>query len=231
MMVRPSERRGLAEHGWLHSRHTFSFAEYYDPEHMGYRALRVINEDNVEPGRGFGTHPHRDMEIITYVLQGALEHADSMGNGSVIRPGDVQRMSAGTGVSHSEFNHSSAKPVRFLQIWIEPERLSSAPSYEQKHFSARDKYGRLCLVASHDGRDESVMLHQDVDIYAAMLDPEQVVAYDAPAGRHLWVQVARGVVQVSGQLLVAGDGAAITGGTLIEISGADFSELLLFDLA
>ncbi len=196
--VRSSEQRGRAMHGWLDSYHTFSFADYYDPRHMGFSVLRVINEDRVEPGTGFPTHAHRDMEIVTYVLEGALEHQDSLGNGSVIRPGDVQRMSAGTGVRHSEYNPSSAEPVHFLQIWILPKTAGIAPGYEQKHFESRDLNGKLRVVASPDGRDGSVMIHQDAFLYAAKLDGAQAATHQLVAGRRAYVHVARGTVVVKG---------------------------------
>src|SRR5262245_5659987 len=190
--LRKSNNRGHANHGWLDSHHTFSFADYYDPRHMGFRALRVINEDRVAPGAGFPTHPHRDMEIISYVLEGGLEHKDSMGTGSVIRPGDVQRMSAGTGVTHSEYNASKSELVHFLQIWLLPEQRNIKPSYEQKTFSADDKRKKLRLVGSRDGRDGSVTIHQDVDLYATRLEAGEALRHDLKPGRHAWVHVARG---------------------------------------
>src|SRR5262245_44584379 len=208
--LRKSGERGHANHGWLDSRHTFSFADYYDPCEMGFATLRVINEDRVQGGKGFGTHPHRDMEIISYVLEGALEHKDSMGTGSVIRPGDVQRMSAGTGVFHSEYNHSPSEQVHFLQIWIEPKRRGVKPSYEQKNFPREEKKGRLRLVASPDGANGSVQMNQDAWIYAAVLDGEDAATYALPAGHQAYVHVARGRVSVNGQALEAGDGAKIT---------------------
>ena len=232
--LRSSAARGHFNHGWLDTYHTFSFADYYDPKHMGFRALRVINEDRVAPGSGFGTHPHRDMEIITYVLEGALAHKDSMGNGSTILPGDVQRMSAGTGVRHSEFNHSQAESVHLLQIWILPEKAGIAPSYEQKNFPAEEKRNRLRLVASHDGRDGSLKVHQDVNLYAALLDQGKSVRLDLPPGRHAWLQVTRGEIAVNGKVLKAGDGAGIGDESAVEFSGKtcpDASEVLLFDLA
>ncbi len=233
--LRPSEERGHANHGWLDSYHTFSFANYYDPDHMGFRALRVINEDRVVPSKGFGTHGHRDMEIVTYVLQGALEHKDSMGNGSVIRPGDVQRMSAGTGVTHSEYNHSAQDPVHLLQIWILPERNNLAPGYEEKRFSAAEKQGKLRLVAARDGRDGAVTVHQDVDLFASLLAPGEAVAHSLRPGRHAWVQVARGAVTLNGQTLKAGDGAAVSPegdlATDLTIAAQADAEFLLFDLA
>ena len=231
LTIRRAHERGHADHGWLDSHHTFSFADYHDPRHMGFRALRVINEDRVAPGKGFGTHPHRDMEIISYVLAGALEHRDSLGTGSVIRPGDVQRMSAGTGVTHSEFNHSPSEGVHFLQIWIVPEARGLAPGYEQRRFEAADRQGRLRLIAARDGRDGAVTVHQDVAVYAALLAPGQTAAHDFAAGRYGWLQVARGQVRVGEQTLQAGDGAAIQAHERVEIVGVEAAELLLFDLA
>ncbi|MFT3774532.1 MAG: pirin family protein [Minicystis sp.] len=197
--VRPARERGHADFGWLDSHHTFSFGDYYDPRHMGFRTLRVINDDRVKGGKGFGTHPHRDMEIVSYVLDGALEHKDSMGTGSVIRPGDVQRMTAGTGVLHSEFNHSKSETVRFLQIWILPERARIEPSYEQKNFPVEQRKNQLRLIASRDGRDGSVTVHQDVAIHAAVLEPGASVSHTLAQGRHAWVQVARGSVELERQ--------------------------------
>jgi redox-sensitive bicupin YhaK (pirin superfamily) len=231
LALRRADERGTGDHGWLHSKHTFSFAGYYDPRHMGFRSLRVINEDRVEPGHGFGAHPHRDMEIISYVVEGALEHADSMGTGSVIRPGDVQRMSAGTGVVHSEYNHSKVQPVHFLQIWIEPKERGQQPSYEQKHFAEQDKRGRWKLVASEDGRDASVRVHQDVNLHAALVDGEEQLSFTPAPGRHFWLHVARGELTVSGQRLRAGD--AVSGSTEepLQLSAGADAEVLLFDLA
>jgi len=229
--VRPRDERGHFDHGWLDTRHTFSFAEYFDPDHMGFRSLRVINEDRVQPGQGFGTHPHRDMEIVTYVLDGALAHRDSMGNGSVIRPGDVQRMTAGTGITHSEFNHSNDAPVHFLQIWIVPDRRGLTPSYEQKTIPAEATAGRLCAVASHDGGDGSVTINQDATLYTAVLAPGQAVTHAFAPGRHGWLQVARGQVALDGRSLAAGDGAAISGEKAVTVSGESEAEILLFDLA
>jgi redox-sensitive bicupin YhaK (pirin superfamily) len=229
--VRKSDARGHANHGWLDSRHTFSFADYYDPREMGFGSLRVINEDRVQPGMGFGTHPHRDMEIISYVLQGALEHKDSLGTGSVIRPGDVQRMSAGTGVLHSEYNPSPREPVHFLQIWIEPSVRGVKPSYEQKTFTDDDKRGRLRLIASPDGADGSVSIHQDTRVYAALLDGDDALTYALPEGHRAYVHVARGGVQVNGQELQAGDGVKIAAEAQLRFSGGRQAELLLFDMA
>jgi quercetin 2,3-dioxygenase len=232
--VRKAADRGRSRTDWLDSRHTFSFADYLDPANMGFGKLRVINDDVVDAGRGFGRHPHRDMEILSYVLEGELEHGDSMGNGSVIRPGDVQRMSAGTGVVHSEANHSKTDRVRFLQIWIEPERRGIAPGYEQKSFGERDRRGVLKLVASRDGRDGSVTVHQDVSLYAGLLGAGESASVPLAAGRRAWVQVARGKVAVEGQVLAEGDGAAIEGmggGAQVTVEGRDASEVLVFDLA
>jgi redox-sensitive bicupin YhaK (pirin superfamily) len=228
---RPARERGHAQLGWLDSHHTFSFSDYYDPKHMGFRTLRVINEDRVAPGRGFGTHPHRDMEIISYVLDGALEHKDSMGTGSVIQPGDVQRMTAGTGVAHSEFNHSKTSPVHFLQIWILPEKARLEPGYEQKSFTTDERRNTLRLVASRDGRDGALTVHQDVALYAGLLDAEASVRHALAPGRHAWVQVARGAVELGGQRLGAGDGAAVSEETEVALRALEPSEVLVFDLA
>jgi len=229
--LRRATERGHANHGWLDSYHTFSFAGYYDPREMGFGSLRVINEDRVQGGKGFGTHPHRDMEIISYVLEGALEHKDSIGTGSVIRPGDVQRMSAGTGVLHSEYNHSPDSIVHFLQIWIEPNRRGVEPSYEQKNFSAEDKRGRLRLVASPDGAEGSVSIHQDARVYAALLDAGESVTHALADGRQAYVHVARGSVELNGQQLSAGDGAKIQGEPELRLGNAQRAEVLLFDMA
>ena len=229
MMIRRSHERGHADHGWLDSHHTFSFADYYDPEHMGYRALRVINEDRVAPGGGFPTHSHRDMEILSYVLAGGLGHKDSMGNGSVIRPGDVQRMSAGTGVLHSEYNASKSEPVHFLQIWIIPDRRNLKPSYEQKHFAPETRRGTLRLVASPDGQDGSLTIHQDVRLYATLLETGDRVRHEVAPGRHAWIHVARGDIEVGGTKLSTGDAAAIDEAGPVEITGT--GEVLVFDLA
>jgi redox-sensitive bicupin YhaK (pirin superfamily) len=231
MLIRRASERGYADHGWLRSFHTFSFADYYAPAHMGFRSLRVINEDRVQGGKGFGTHPHRDMEIISYVLSGALEHKDSMGTGSVIRPGDVQRMSAGTGVTHSEFNASPSETVHFLQIWIMPDARGHAPSYDQKHYTEAERQGQLKLVASKNGRDGSLSLHQDASMFAGLVAPEQRVAYDLAPGRYAWLHVARGKVAVGGEELAAGDAAAFEQGGEITVVGREPSEILLFDLA
>ena len=228
--LRPSGERGHANFGWLDSRHSFSFGHYVDPDFMGFRALRVINEDRVEPGAGFDTHGHRDMEIVSYVLDGALEHKDSIGTGSVIRPGDVQRMTAGSGIRHSEFNHSKTEPVHFLQIWIVPERDGLEPGYEQKAFPPAERQGRLRLLGSRDGREGSLTIHQDVDLYGALLKPGERVVLELRAGRGAWVQVARGSVTANGQPLAAGDGLAVSEAGPIAIEAGDDAEFLLFDL-
>jgi len=228
--IRPSQERGHANHGWLDSYHTFSFADYVDPEHVHYSVLRVINEDRVAPGAGFPTHGHRDMEIVSYVLEGGLEHKDSMGNGSVIRPGDVQRMSAGTGVRHSEFNASASEPVHFLQIWILPQANGIAPGYEQKHFAPADLSDRLRLIASPDGRDGSVTIHQNAAIYAARLDGSASVVHSIAAGRRAYVHVARGTVTVNGRQLAAGDGARVESEPSVHLDHGHGAEVLLFDL-
>jgi hypothetical protein len=231
MTLRPAHERGHADHGWLDSYHSFSFADYHDPKHMGFRALRVINEDRVQPGRGFGMHPHRDMEIISYVLEGELAHRDSMGTGSVIRPGDVQRMSAGAGVTHSEFNASQSELVHFLQIWLLPAARGIAPSYEQKTFARPDGAGGLLLVASPDGRDGSLTVHTDVLLYAAVCGPGQSFEHALSPGRHAWVQVLRGVLRVAGSELGPGDGAALSEESVLQLEGVHASEALVFDLA
>jgi redox-sensitive bicupin YhaK (pirin superfamily) len=229
--IRHAEERGVANFGWLNTRHTFSFGHYFDPEHMGFGPLRVINEDRVRPAAGFDTHGHRDMEIISYVLEGALEHKDSIGTGSVIRPGEVQRMSAGTGIRHSEFNPSRQDPVHFLQIWILPDSEGLEPSYEQKTFSGEEKRGRLRLIGSRDGREGSVTIHQDADLYASLLSEGQEVSHALRDGRKAWVQVARGTVRLNGHQLDAGDGAAISGERSVTIAGASKdAEVLLFDM-
>ena len=231
--IRRAEERGHADHGWLDTRHTFSFAEYHDPAHMGFGDLRVINEDRVQPGAGFGTHGHRDMEIVSYVLEGELAHRDSMGNGSTIRPGEVQRMSAGTGVRHSETNPSREQPVHFLQIWILPSEEGLAPGYEQKAFPADERRGRLRLVASPDGRDGSVTIHQDARVSMALLAEGERVRHEIAKGRRAWLHVARGEVTVNGTRLRAGDGAAVEREAALDIAGAGTAEaeVLVFDLA
>ena len=229
--IRKSEDRGKANFGWLDSRHSFSFGHYYDPGHMGFGPLRVINEDRVAPGKGFPEHPHSDMEIISYVLEGALEHRDSIGTGSVIRPGDVQRMSAGKGIRHSEFNASHNEPVHFLQIWVIPERRGIEAGYEQKSFPDEEKRGRLRLVASRDGREGSVKVHQDASLYATILGKGQRVAHELAAGRLAWVQVAKGSALLNGEALEAGDGAPIDVSGALELEGVRDAEVLLFDMA
>jgi redox-sensitive bicupin YhaK (pirin superfamily) len=230
IMLRKSEERGHANHGWLDSYHTFSFADYHDPAHMGFGPLRVINEDRVAPGQGFGTHGHRDMEIISYVLDGALAHQDSMGNGSIVVPGDVQRMSAGTGVRHSEYNHSTSAVTHFLQIWIEPESAGIEPSYQQKHFTADQRRGQLRLIVSPDGRDGSVSMHRDAFVYAALLGGDDAVTHMLAAGRSAYVHVARGAVTVNGHPLGSGDGAKIAAEPAVTLTAARDAEVLLFDL-
>lgn len=229
--IRRSEERGHANHGWLDSYHTFSFANYYDPNYMGFRYLRVINQDRVTAGMGFPTHPHRDMEIISYVLDGALEHKDTIGTSSIIRPGEVQRMSAGTGIAHSEYNHSKKDPVHFMQIWIMPDQKGLPPSYEQKMYPDAEKRGKLRLVASRDGRDNSVTIHQDVDLYATLLESGEKVIHEMKNGRHVWVQVARGNIILNGEHLKAGDGVAIVDENQVILEGEKSAEVLLFDLA
>jgi quercetin 2,3-dioxygenase len=231
MSLRRSDERGPTRIGWLDSKHSFSFGSYHDPRHMGFGPLRVINEDRVAPGAGFGTHSHHDMEIISYVLDGALEHKDSLGTGSVIRPGDVQRMSAGTGVAHSEFNASSTDPVHFLQIWILPEMHGIAPSYEQKTFPADEMRGRLRLVGARDGRDGAVTIHRDVDLHAGHFDAGETASHRLRPGRIAWVQVARGAITLNGETLAAGDGAALRDIDSLEIAGREPSDVLLFDMA
>ena len=228
--IRRSNERGLADHGWLKSFHTFSFADYYDPQHMGFGPLRVINEDRVEPGAGFGTHGHRDMEIISYVLEGELAHKDSMGNGSVIRPGDVQRMSAGSGVRHSEFNGSKERPVHFLQIWIEPQYRGIEPGYEEKNFTSEDKRGRLRLIASPDGAAGSVLIHQDARVYAGLFNGSESAQLQLSPQRQAYVHVARGSITANGERLATGDALQLTqADTLALANGAD-AEVLVFDL-
>jgi quercetin 2,3-dioxygenase len=233
LTLRRADDRGHAQHGWLDSYHTFSFADFHDPNHMGFRGLRVINEDRVQPARGFGTHGHSDMEIISYVLEGELAHKDSMGTGSTIVPGDIQRMSAGTGVRHSEFNASDRDLVHFLQIWILPDRAGHLPGYEQKRFDADHKLGRLCLVVSPDGQEGSVSMHADARLYASILDPGMSVTHTVKPGRHAWIQVARGSVDVSGRALETSDGARTSdaGDLVLRGSGKESAEVLVFDLA
>jgi redox-sensitive bicupin YhaK (pirin superfamily) len=229
--IRKSEERGHFDFGWLNTYHTFSFDQYYDPAHMHFRSLRVINEDRVAPGQGFPTHSHRDMEIITYILSGALEHRDSMGNGSVIRPSDVQRMTAGTGVSHSEFNPSESEAVHLLQIWILPKARGLPPNYEEKAFAEDERRGTLRLIASDDGREGSVTINQDARVYATLLDAGQIVTHALQPNRNAWIQLARGTVRLNGMELKQGDGAAVSKESDLTIEAHDQAELLLFDLA
>jgi quercetin 2,3-dioxygenase len=228
--IRRSSERGHADHGWLQSRHSFSFADYHDPEHVHFGPLRVINEDRVAPGKGFGTHGHRDMEIVSYVLEGALAHQDSTGTSSVIRPGDVQRMSAGSGVRHSEFNASASEPVHFLQIWIVPDATGIPPSYEEKHFTTQDRRGRLCLIAAPDQADGAVLMHQDARIHAGLFDVGEHASFTVRDGRKVYVHVARGALHVAGLHLEAGDGLKITDPGDLEIREAKAAEVLVFDL-
>jgi hypothetical protein len=228
--LRKSEERGHANHGWLDSWHSFSFSDYYDPQHMGFGPLRVINEDRVAPGAGFGAHGHRNMEIISYVLDGELAHKDSMGNGSVIRPGDVQRMSAGRGVMHAEFNHAQDRQTHFLQIWIEPNTYGIQPGYEERHFDPAEKRGRLRLVASNDGRDGSVMLHQDANVYAGLFDAAERTRLPLQAGRRAYVHVARGAISINGRPLQVGDALKIEDEPHIELCDGRDAEVLVFDL-
>ena len=228
--IRRSNERGLADHGWLKSFHTFSFADYYDPKHMGFGPLRVINEDRVQPGGGFGTHGHRDMEIISYVLDGELAHKDSMGNGSVIRPGDVQRMSAGTGVQHSEFNGSRERATHFLQIWIEPRYRGIEPGYEERHFTAADKRGRLRLIASPDRAEGSVLIHQDARVYAGLFTGQEQARLQLAPQRQAYVQVARGSITVNGARLAAGDALQVTQTDGVALEAGEDAEVLVFDL-
>jgi redox-sensitive bicupin YhaK (pirin superfamily) len=229
LTVRKAEDRGASRLDWLESYHSFSFSDYYDPAHMEFRSLRVINDDIVAAGGGFGTHPHRDMEIITYVLEGELEHKDSLGTGSIIRPGDVQKMSAGTGIRHSEFNHSNSAPVHLLQIWIVPERAGIAPAYQQLNFSREAKLGKLLLVAANEDREDLIRIHQDAKLYVSVLEGSQSVRHEVASGRHAWVQVARGAVSVNGKVLRAGDAAAVSG-EAVDIAAAPGGEVLVFDL-
>jgi len=229
--IRKSDDRGHANHGWLDSRFTFSFADYYDPQHVHFRTLRVMNDDRIAGGGGFPTHPHRDMEIVTYVLDGALAHKDSMGNGSVIRPGDVQYMSAGTGVAHSEFNASDLETVHMYQIWMFPDKKDYEPTYDQKHFAEGDKRGKLRLLVSKDGRDGSVKIRQDNELYATVLAPGETVKHELKPERHAYIQVARGSVTLNGANLETGDGATVSVEKAVELIGVDKAEVLLFDLA
>jgi len=231
VVVRPAAARGRTQTDWLDSRHTFSFGEYHDPAHMGFGALRVINDDRVAPGKGFATHGHRDMEIVTYVLEGALEHKDSLGTGSVIRPGEVQIMSAGTGIQHSEFNHSPVEPVHLLQIWIVPDRPGLPPRYDQRTFDPAELAGKLRRVVSPDGDDGAIVIHQDASMHAARLGAADVVEHALAPGRRAWLQVARGAVTANGARLGPGDGAAVTGERTITVRANEAAEILLFDLA
>ncbi len=234
LTLRKSAERGQADHGWLNSQHSFSFADYQDPAHMGFGNLRVINEDRIAPGTGFGTHGHRDMEIVSYVLSGALAHEDSLGTSGehgIIRPGDVQRMSAGTGVRHSEFNHSASESTHFLQIWLLPRRAGIAPGYEQKHFTEADKRGRLRLVASVDGRDDSITVHADAALYAGLLDGSEHARLEWAPGRLVYVHLIRGALRVNGTLLEGGDAALLRGESAVDLSGGTDAEVLVFDLA
>jgi len=231
IQIRKSEERGHFDHGWLNTYFTFSFADYYDPKHVHFRTLRVLNDDRVAPGQGFPTHPHRDMEIVTYVLEGALEHRDSMGTGSVIRPGDVQYMSAGSGVTHSEFNASDKEPVHLLQIWMFPEKQGLLPMYGQKNFSEGEKRAKLRLLVSPDGRDGSIQIRQNNELYATVLEEGEAVRHELKADRHAYVQVARGSVRLNGTQLEAGDGAAVSAEKAVELTGVNNAEVLLFDLA
>ena len=229
--IRPSNERGGGNYGWLNTRHSFSFDQYYDPRHMGFRSLRVINEDVVAPGGGFPTHPHRDMEIITYVLQGALEHKDSLGTGSIIRPGDGQRMSAGRGIRHSEANASESDAVHLLQIWIMPSKAGIEPSYEQKAFPESEKRGKLRVIASPDGREGSVTINQDASLFVSLVSPGQQVSHELGKGRYAWLQVAKGAIELNGKVLKQGDGAAVEEESKLTIKGVEEAEILLFDLA
>lgn len=231
IQVRKANERGHANFGWLNSHHTFSFGQYYDPNNMGFRKLRVINEDRVVPGAGFGTHPHRDMEIVSYVVQGALEHKDSMGNSSIIRPGEIQRMSAGSGVTHSEYNHSKSEGVHFLQIWIETAKRGMQPSYEQKNFKKGMKSGDLRLIASQTPSDIGIVIYQDVNIYAGLLNTGDQLTYEAPKDRHTWIQVVKGNVKVNNTTLNQSDGAAISNESQLTITAGKDAEFLVFDLA
>jgi quercetin 2,3-dioxygenase len=229
--IRHSEERGGGNHGWLKTHHTFSFDQFYDPRWMGFRSLRVINEDWVAGGQGFPAHPHRDMEIITYLLEGGIEHKDSLGTASIIRPGDGQRMSAGRGIRHSEMNPSPTEAAHLLQIWITPDKSGHEPSYEQKNFPEPEKSGKLRLIASPDGKDGSVTIHQDAKLYVSLLSPGQEVKHELGKGRHAWLQIARGSVELNGQKLIQGDGAAISEEKALGIKGVEDAEVLLFDLA
>lgn len=231
IQIRRAEDRGHFNHGWLETYHTFSFGDYQDPNHHQFRSLRVMNEDRVEPGKGFGTHPHRDMEIVTYVLEGALEHRDSLGNGAVLRPGEFQRMSAGTGITHSEFNPSDTEPVHLYQIWLFPERKGIEPGYEQKRFPEEQRHNRLRLVAARDAAEGSLRIHQDARIFLSTLEGGRQVRHAPAEGRHAWLQVLRGNVSLNGHTLQTGDGAAVSDEKLLTIEAAGDAEIMLFDLA
>jgi len=231
IQIRKAEERGHADHGWLKANHTFSFAGYHDPAYMGFRSLRVMNEDRIDPGKGFGTHPHHDMEIVTYVLAGALEHQDSMGNGEVLRPGEFQRMSAGTGITHSEFNPSQSEPVHLYQIWLLPQRQGIEPSYEQKRFDDGGLNNRLRLVASPDAEFGSLRIHQDARIHLAKLASDAQVTHELSADRHAWLQVLRGNVSINDQSLRTSDGAAVNNESMLTIQATGEAEIMLFDLA
>jgi hypothetical protein len=231
IQIRKAADRGHADHGWLDTYHTFSFSTYQDPGHVRFRALRVMNEDRVAPGQGFGTHPHRDMEIVTYVLEGALEHKDSMGNGEVLRPGEFQRMSAGTGITHSEFNPSATEPVHLYQIWLFPETKGIEPSYEQKRFAEKGRRNQLQLVASPDAADGSLLIHQDARIFLANIDAGEQIEHAIAEGRHVWLQVLRGSVVINGHELATSDGAAVSDETSLTIQATNAAEIMLFDLA
>jgi quercetin 2,3-dioxygenase len=228
--VRPASERGQGQYGWLDTRHTFSFNNYHDPRHMSFRVLRVMNEDWIAPGQGFGTHGHRDMEIVTYVLEGALAHKDSLGNGSVLRPGEFQRMTAGTGIEHSEFNPSDSEPVHLYQIWLFPERRGLAPSYDQRAFADLERHGKLRVVASPDGRDGSLRIHQDAEVFLTTLDVGNQVTHELAPGRHAWIQVLRGAVKLQDVPLSAGDGAEVSDDSLVKLIAVQSSEVMVFDL-
>jgi quercetin 2,3-dioxygenase len=230
IMLRQASERGRGDYGWLDTRHTFSFNDYHDPRHMSFRALRVMNEDWIAPGKGFGTHGHRDMEIVTYVLEGALEHKDSLGNGSVLRPGEFQRMTAGTGIEHSEFNPSESEPVHLYQIWLFPERRGLTPSYDQRDFPLAERKGKLRVVASPDGREGSLTIHQDAEVFLTTLEAGNHVAYNLAPGRHGWIQVLRGGIKVEAFDLAAGDGLAVSDQSVVNLTAAQASEVMLFDL-
>ena len=231
LKVRKATERGHADHGWLDTNHTFSFSSYYDPQHMGFRSLRVMNEDRVAPGKGFGTHQHNDMEIVSYVLDGALEHKDSLGNGEVLRPGEFQRITAGTGITHSEFNPSTEEPTHFYQIWLRPKREGIEPSYEQKSFDPASRQNQLQLVASPDGAEGSLLIHQEAKIFLANIAAGQKLAYHLPDARHAWLQILRGTIEVNGEELVTSDGVAISEEVAIELTAISDAEIMLFDLA